>query len=54
VVLDVTANAVAGPVRTVEDNSMDVPSQWPEEVNDAPGEHSGEVFTFSTGVRILL
>jgi long-chain fatty acid transport protein len=54
IVLDLTADGVAGTTRTIADNSMDVPSQWPEQINDAPGEHSGQVFTFSTGVRILL
>jgi len=52
-VLDLALHAVGGPKRTVDDNSTEVPS-WDAQQNVAPGEHSGSVLTFATGVRIAL
>ncbi|MCA9677242.1 MAG: outer membrane protein transport protein, partial [Myxococcales bacterium] len=53
-VLDVGADAVFGPKRVVADNSGSVSAQWPEQVNTSPGEHSGQVFTLVSGLRIAL
>lgn len=53
-ILDVAADVVGGPARTVPDNSADVPEQWPQRRNVAPGEHNGQVFTLATGLRIGL
>ncbi len=50
--LDVGVDAVFGPVRVVEDNSAEV--AWPEQRNISPGEHSGQVFTLASGLRIAL
>jgi long-chain fatty acid transport protein len=53
VTLDLAASGVAGTVRHVPDNT-DEAMGWEEVKNDAPGDHSGQVFTLSTGLRILL
>jgi long-chain fatty acid transport protein len=49
-ILDVAADAVAGPTRHIADNT-DMATGWPEQQNDAPGDHSGQVFTLTTGLR---
>jgi long-chain fatty acid transport protein len=53
-ILDVAADVIGGPARTVPDNSMDVPDEWPTQQNIAPGKHNGQVFTLATGLRIGL
>lgn len=49
--LDVTADWVGGPARTVE---VSEEPTWEVRGNVAPGEHSGQVYTLATGVRIAL
>jgi long-subunit fatty acid transport protein len=51
--LDVAADAVAGPVRKVPDNSADT-TNFPALTNAAPGDHSGQVYTFAAGMRFGL
>jgi long-chain fatty acid transport protein len=53
VILDACASAVAGPTRSVEDNTA-ASMNWGLPLNEAPGEHSGQVFTLTTGVRVAL
>lgn len=53
VTLDACASAVAGPTRTVADNTAES-MNWGLPLNEAPGEHSGQVFTLTTGLRIAL
>jgi len=54
VILDLAADVVGGPARTVPDNAADIPDEWPQQETLAPGEHNGQVFTLATGLRIAL
>ena len=54
VIVDVTADVAGGPTRKVPDNSSTVPTGWGAQVNFAPGEHAGQVFTLAAGARIAL
>jgi long-chain fatty acid transport protein len=54
VLLDVAADVVGGPPRTVPNNDADIPDEWPQQENLAPGEHNGQVFTLAAGLRIAL
>lgn len=53
-ILDLGLDAVGGPARTVPVTGDDVPANWPEQRNIAPGDHSGSVFSLGLGVRIAL
>ena len=53
-ILDVAVDVIGGPARTVPDNSADIPDEWQNQQNVAPGEHNGQVFTLATGLRIGL